>query len=89
MDILTDKLKSHIHWEEGMDDSMLPFYIARARKYVKKATGKEDEWLVIMVAGIFHDYRVSEKELQEALDALTPFFIQEVFEDDEETGEQT
>ncbi|MCV9884704.1 head-tail connector protein [Metabacillus halosaccharovorans] len=80
------KLKSHIHWEEGMDDTMLPFYITRAKKYVKKATGKEDEWLVIMVAGVFYDYRVSEKELEQALDALTPFFIQEVFEDDETTS---
>jgi hypothetical protein len=80
-----EKLKSHIHWEEGMDDSMLSFYITRAKKYVKKATGKEDEWLVIMVAGVMYDYRVSEKELQQALDALTPFFIQEVFEDDETT----
>jgi hypothetical protein len=82
-----EKLKSHIHWEEGMDDSMLSFYVVRAKKYVKKATGKEDEWLVIMVAGVMYDYRVSEKQLQEALDALTPFFIQEVFEDDETTIE--
>lgn len=82
------KLKSHIHWEEGMDDSMLPFYIARAKKYVKSATGQEDEWLVIMVAGILNDYRVSEKELNQALDALTPFFVQEVFDDAETTDEQ-
>jgi hypothetical protein len=84
-DEYVEKLKSHIHWEEGMDDSMLSFYIARAKRYVKKATGKEDEWLVIMVGGVMYDYRVSEKQLQEALDALTPFFIQEVFEDDETT----
>lgn len=82
------KLKSHIHWEEGMDDSMLSFYITRAKKYVNKATGKEDEWLVIMVAGVFYEYRVSEKELGQALDALTPFFVQEAFEDDETTDEQ-
>jgi hypothetical protein len=81
------KLKSHLHWEEGMDETMLPFYITRAKKYVLGATGKEDEWLVIMAAGIFYEYRVSEKELEQALDALTPFFVQEVFNDVETTNE--
>lgn len=80
-----EKLKSHIHWEEGMDESMLPFYIERGKKYVKKATGGQDEWLIIMFAGIFYEYRVSEKELEQALDAMTPFIIQEVFEEDAET----
>lgn len=83
------KLKSHIHWEEGMDESMLPFYITRAKKYVQNALGKEDEWLVIMVAGIFYDYRVSEKELEQALDALTPFFVQEGYSEIETTDEST
>jgi hypothetical protein len=76
-----EKLKSHIHWEEGMDETMLPFYITRAKKYVMNAIGREDEWLVIMVAGIFYEYRVSEKELEQALDAMTPFFVQEVYSD--------
>jgi hypothetical protein len=75
------KLKSHIHWEEGMDETMLPFYIDSAKKYVQTATGKEVEYLVLMVAGIMYDYRVSEKELEQALDALTPFFVQEVYSD--------
>lgn len=70
-----------------MDESLLPLYLERARKYVNTAIGKEDEWLIIMVAGIFYEYRVSEKELGDALDALTPFFVQEVFNDD--TDEQT
>lgn len=88
MDELITKLKSHIHWEEGMDDSMLSFYIERAKKYVKKATGGQDEWLIIMFAGIFYEYRVAEDELSKALDAMTPFIIQEVFEEDaEETDE--
>jgi len=65
-----------------MDESLLPLYLERARKYVNTAIGKEDEWLIIMVAGIFYEYRVSEKELGDALDALTPFFVQEVFNDD-------
>ncbi|OWT52674.1 head-tail connector protein [Bacillus sp. K2I17] len=86
MDELIEKLKSHIHWEEGMDETMLSFYITQAKTYVKNATGKQTEYLIIMVAGIFYDYRVAEKELEQALDALTPLFIQEVY-DDEETDE--
>ncbi|MDR9793606.1 phage gp6-like head-tail connector protein [Aeribacillus pallidus] len=87
MDDLITKLKSHLHWEEGMDESLLPLYLERARKYVNTAIGKEDEWLIIMVAGIFYEYRVSEKELGDALNALTPFFVQGVYND--ETDEQT
>ncbi|MGE7881689.1 head-tail connector protein [Bacillus sp. NPDC094077] len=83
MEELIEKLKSHIHWEEGMDDSMLSFYINQAKTYVKNATGKQTEYLIIMVACIFYDYRVAEKELGQALDALTPFFIQEVYVDEE------
>jgi hypothetical protein len=81
MDDLINKLKSHIHWEEGMDDTMLSFYIDQAKIYVQNATGKQTEYLIIMVAGIFYEYRVAEKELGEALDAMTPFFVQEVFSD--------
>ncbi|PEA05416.1 head-tail connector protein [Bacillus cereus] len=83
MEELIEKLKSHIHWEEGMDDSLLSFYIEQAKTYVKNATGKQTEYLIIMVAGIFYDYRVAEKELEQALDALTPFFVQEVYVDEE------
>lgn len=85
---LVKKLKSHLHFEEGMDDSLLDFYIQNAEKYVKKATGKQAEYLIIMVAGIMYEYRVSEKELEEALNAMTPFFVQEAFVD-EETNEQS
>ncbi|QWH11952.1 phage gp6-like head-tail connector protein [Bacillus mycoides] len=83
MDELIEKLKSHIYWEEGMDDSLLSFYINQAKTYVMNATGKQTEYLIIMVAGIFYDYRVAEKELGQALDAMTPFFIQEVYVDEE------
>ncbi|MFI8710258.1 head-tail connector protein [Bacillus sp. NPDC077411] len=86
MNDLIEKLKSHIHWEEGMDDSMLSFYLTAAQKYVQGATSSQTEYLVIMVAGIMYEYRVAEKELEQALDALTPFFIQEVY-DAEETDE--
>lgn len=88
MDDLITKLKSHIHWEEGMDDTMLSFYLDNAKRYVKTATGSQTEYLIIMVAGIMYEYRVAEKELGEALDAMTPFFIQEVFADGSEADEQ-
>ncbi|MEK4247599.1 head-tail connector protein [Psychrobacillus sp. FSL K6-2684] len=78
---LIPKLKSHLHIEEDMDDSMLSFYLDQAKSYVKRATGNQTEYLIIMVVGIFYEYRVSEKELEEALDALTPFFVQEVYSD--------
>ena len=84
MTSLFDKLKSHIQFEEGMDDSMLSFYIENAKDYVKKATGGEKEYLIIMIAGIMFDYRVSEKETGDALDAMTPFFVLEVFADEED-----
>ncbi len=80
---LEEKLKSHIEWEEGMDDSMLSFYLDAAKKYVKTATGKQTEYLLLMVAGIMYDYRVSEKELKEALNAITTFIVQEVYSDEE------
>lgn len=83
LDDLIKKLKSHIHFEEGMDDSLLLFYLKNAQTYVKRATGKQVEYLIIMVAGIMWEYRVSEKELGEALDAMTPFFVQEAFIDEE------
>lgn len=89
MDELIAKLKSHIHWEEGMDDTMLSFYINQAKTYVQNATGKQTEYLIIMVAGIFYEYRVAEKELEEALNAMTPFFVQEVYSDAEETDQPT
>ncbi|MBG9841762.1 phage protein [Bacillus tropicus] len=87
MNALIDKLKSHIHWEEGMDDSLLSFYLTNAQRYVQNATGSQTEYLVIMVAGIMYEYRVSEKELEQALNAMTPLFVQEVFIDAEETDE--
>lgn len=82
---LINKLKEHIRWDEGMDDSMLSFYLEQGKNYVQKATGKQTEYLVIMCAGIFYEYRVAEKELGEALDAMIPFFVQEVFSDVETT----
>lgn len=84
---MIETLKNHLHWEEGMDDSMLPIYLEQAKKYVKTATGGQTEYLILMCAGIFYEYRVAEKELEEALNAMTPFFVQEAFADGEETDE--
>jgi hypothetical protein len=83
------KLKSHIHWEEGMDDTMLSFYIENAKKYIQNSTGGQAEYLVLLVAGIMYEYRIAERELEEALNAITPFIIQEVYTDGTETVEET
>ncbi|SPT98790.1 Phage protein [Lysinibacillus capsici] len=82
MDELLEQFKDHIH-EDGEGDTSLSFYLRNARRYVKKATGTEQEYLVLMVAGIMYEYRVAEDELKKALDALTPFMILEVYDDAE------
>ncbi|EGO8141406.1 phage gp6-like head-tail connector protein [Enterococcus faecalis] len=84
---LEEKFKAHIHFEEGMDDSMLSFYLNMAKNYVKTATGGQEEYLILMVAGIAYEYRVSEDELDKALNAITPFIIQGVIQHAEEAGE--
>lgn len=42
---LEEKFKSHIHFEGGMDDSLLSFYLDMAKDYVKTATGGQQEYL--------------------------------------------
>ena len=84
---LEEKFKAHIHFEEGMDDSMLSFYLNMAKNYVKTATGGQEEYLILMVAGIAYEYRVSEDELDKALNAITPFIIQGVIQYAEEADE--
>ncbi|KRN01453.1 hypothetical protein FD13_GL001047 [Levilactobacillus senmaizukei DSM 21775 = NBRC 103853] len=81
-DALFEEFKTHIEWEDSMDDSMLDRYLEMARQYVRNATGNETDQLVLMVAAILNDYRVPEKEMATALDSLTPFFIQEVYSND-------
>lgn len=83
MENLISKLKKHIHWEDGMDDSNLELYLNAAKDYVLKATGTQKEYLILLVAGIMYEYRVSDWQLKEALDAITPFIVQEVFADEE------
>ncbi|EAE1299620.1 phage gp6-like head-tail connector protein [Listeria monocytogenes] len=79
MSVDIEKFKSHIHFEEGMDDSLLEFYLLQATSYVKNGTGEENEQLILLVASVFYQFRVSEKELESALNALTPFFVAEVY----------
>ena len=82
---LEEKFKSHIHFEEGMDDSLLSFYLNMAKDYVKTATGGQQENLILMVAGIAYEYRVSEDELDKAMNAMTPFIVQGAIQNAEET----
>ncbi|EJY37335.1 hypothetical protein HMPREF1351_01968 [Enterococcus faecium 510] len=82
---LEEKFKSHIHFEEGMDDSLLSFYLNMAKDYVKTATGGQQEYLILMVAGIAYEYRVSEDELDKAMNAMTPFIVQGAIQNAEET----
>lgn len=84
---LEKKFKSHIHFEEGMDDSMLSIYLDMAKKYVMTATGGQEEYLILLVAGIAYEYRVAEDELDKALSAITPFIIQGVIENAEKTDQ--
>lgn len=82
---MVEEFKKHIHFEEGMDDSMLSLYLSSAERYVEIAVGHKTEYMVLIVAGIMYDYRASDWQLKEALDAITPFLIQEVFAGGEET----
>lgn len=84
-DNLIEPFKRHLHIADDDENDLLMLYLKQGQNYVLNATGKQTEWLILMVAGIFYEYRVAEKELGEALDAMTPFFIQEVYTDAEET----
>ncbi len=84
---LEEKFKAHIHFEEGMDDSRLSFYLDMAKDYVMTATGGQKEYLILLVAGIGYEYRVAEGELEAALNAITPFIVQGVIQNAEETNQ--
>ncbi|EAW7133891.1 phage gp6-like head-tail connector protein [Listeria monocytogenes] len=79
MSVDIEKFKSHIHFEEGQDDSLLEFYLMQATMSVKNGTDGENEQLILLVASVFYHFRVSEKDLESALNALTPFFVAEVY----------
>ena len=45
---LTQKFKDHIHFEEGMSDTMLSLYLDMAKDYVETATGGQEEYLILI-----------------------------------------
>ncbi|MEC1700926.1 MULTISPECIES: head-tail connector protein [Bacillus] len=73
---LLDKLKRHLKIEHEDEDDLLSFYLNAAEKYTKNADGHGDEYLTILVAGIFAEYRVTEKSMGQALASITPLIIQ-------------
>ena len=79
---LLTKIKEHIRLEDGMDDSMLSFYLDSARRYVLKKIGYTQEYLEIMVATVMFEHRLSSEELGKALQALEPIFGLEVLTDE-------
>lgn len=84
---LEEKFKAQIHFEEGMDETMLSFYLDMAKDYVMTATGGKQEYLILLVAGIAYEYRVAEGELEAALNAITPFIVQGVIQNAEESDQ--
>lgn len=88
MSVTIDEFKEHIHFEDGMDDSLLDLYLTNATSYVKRATDAESSQLILLVAAMFYQFKVPEQELESALDALTPFFVAEVY-DAEDNDEST
>lgn len=81
---LQQKLKNHIRFEEGvMDDNTMSVYIESAKRYVRKKTGHEIDYLTIMVATIMYDNRSASEDLQKALQSLEMVFALEVLTDGE------
>ncbi|MBC2196304.1 head-tail connector protein [Listeria booriae] len=79
MSVSIEDFKAHIHFEDGMDESLLNFYLQQATSYVKNATDAENEELILLVASMLYQFRVPEQEMELALNALTPFFVAEVY----------
>lgn len=77
MAVSLEILKEHLRIDESVEDSMLSFYLDTAKRYVKNATGTESDHLVLIVASIFYEYRVSDENMRKAFDALTPLLVQE------------
>lgn len=82
---LITKLKEHIRFEDGMDDSMLSFYQESAEKYVNKKIGHSEDYLTLMVATVMFDNRSATDDLKDALNALEPIFALEVLTNDSES----
>lgn len=80
-----ENIKKHIRLEEGMDDSMLSFYLTAAKQYVFNKIGYEQEYLEIMVTTVMYEHRLASDDLQSALSALEPIFALEVLTNAEST----
>ncbi|MDR4182447.1 head-tail connector protein [Bacillus subtilis] len=86
---LLDNLKQHLKIEYEDEDNLLSFYLTAAENYVKNADGHGDEYLIILVAGIFAEYRVTEKSMGQALESITPLIVQSAIcsgDEDESSG---
>lgn len=77
MTVTVDGFKSHIQFEEGMDDTMLEFYLNMGKRYAKRATDNENSSVAYYIASIFWLYKVPESEMENAFNALTPLILQE------------
>ncbi|MBO0467928.1 phage gp6-like head-tail connector protein [Enterococcus plantarum] len=75
--ISLEGFKEHIQFEEGMDDSMLSFYLDMGKKYAKRATDDENSSVAYYIASIFWQYRTPESEMESAFNSLTPLILQE------------
>ena len=53
MEINLEDFKSHLQFEEGMDDAMLEFYLDMGKKYAKRATDDENSSVAYYIASIF------------------------------------
>lgn len=90
MEISLEGFKSHIQFEEGMDYSLLSFYLDMGKRYAKRATDDENSSVAYYIASIFWLYKVPESEMENAFNALTPLILQEglVIDDAEINAEQ-
>ncbi|WP_430489889.1 phage gp6-like head-tail connector protein [Bacillus amyloliquefaciens] len=73
---LLNQLIEHLKLEDSEENSLLSFYLQSAERYVKRGAGYADDHLILLVAGIFYEYRVTEKSMGNALNSLTPLFVQ-------------
>ncbi|PQG37249.1 hypothetical protein CUS12_11815 [Enterococcus faecalis] len=90
MEINLEGFKSHLQFEEGMDDAMLSFYLDMGKKYAKRATDDENSSVAYYIASIFWLYKVPETEMENAFNALTPLILNEglVIDDAESNAKQ-
>lgn len=75
--ITVQGFKDHMQFEDGMDDSMLSFYLEQGKIYAKRATGSEESIIAYFIASLFFEFKVPESEMANAFNALTPLILQE------------